>query len=506
MKIKNRKPELIGKVRTREAPSPTGDPHVGTAMQVMFNWVFAHRYEGQFLVRIEDTDRDRFDPNSEKMLKKAIEWLELLPDEGLGKGGPHAPYKQSKRLKIYHQYAQQLIDKGYAYYCFCSKQRLDDMRKKQQKEKKPPKYDRHCLNLSEHEIQEKIKQGIKPVVRMKIPQDRTIVVNDMLRGKIEFDSNIIDDQVILKSDGFPTYHLAVVVDDHLMRITHMKRGEEWLPSAPKHVLLYEFFGWSPPKMIHTPTLRNPDRSKLSKRKGNTSLWWYRSRGFLREALLNFLALLVWKPKDQREIFSLQDMIATFEWKQMNVTGPIFDIKKLKWINGHYIRDLSLDKLQTRIHKWASWVKTTNFDQKENAIKILNLEKEFPQLYKNAIKLAQERMRAFAELYDLIEFYFIDKLDYDLEDLLQGHKKAETQVLLQTLYDNLNKLTKWESDNWENTIRSTADELDFKHKDAFMSLRSAVTARKFTPPLFNVMITLGRDVSLSRIKQAIKFIS
>lgn len=502
-----RKTSLIGKVRTRVAPSPTGDPHVGTAFQALLNQVFAHRYEGQFLLRIEDTDQKRFVASSEEVIFDALKWLELTPDESVMKEGEVGPYRQSERLDIYQKYAQQLVDEGKAYYCFCSSERLAKMREEQQKQKLPPKYDRTCRNLSKEEVAKRLAAGEKAVIRLKVPDNQEIVVNDVLRGEVKFDSNIVDDQVLMKSDGFPTYHLAVVVDDHLMGITHMMRGEEWLSSAPKHILLYQYFGWQPPVMIHTPILRNPDRSKLSKRKGNTSLWWYRGQGFLREALLNFLALLVWKPKDQREIFSKKEMMDSFEWEQLKVTGPIFDTTKLMWLNGMYMRQLSFDELWDRLNIWMAWVEKHASDEKllTDVAALRKYLAKDEALFKKALGLAQERLKIFADLADLISFYFEDQLVYDKKDLVQKHSEKEVAEVLGLVNQRLADLKDYTAKNWEKTIRAIADEVGFSHKDLFMCLRSAVTARKFTPPLFEVMKAFGKTESKNRIEQAIAFL-
>ncbi len=505
---KQKKQSLIGKVRTRIAPSPTGFPHVGTAFQALFDWVYARRYNGQFILRIEDTDQKRLVKDAEEALRNAFEWLELTPDEDPWKGGPFGPYRQSERLDIYQRYAQQLLEKDKAYYCFCSQERLKKLREKQRQQGIPPKYDRHCLDLTQEEVKQKLEAGEQAVIRMKVPDDQEIIVQDALRGAVKFDSNIVDDQVLIKSDGFPTYHLAVVVDDHLMEITHVERGEEWLPSAPKHVLLYKYFGWDQPVFIHTPTLRNPDRSKLSKRKGNTSLWWYREQGYLPSALLNFLGLLVWKPAENQEKFSLKEMLAKFEWREMNVTGPIFDIKKLQWLNGKYLRELEPEELKSSVKKWAKWVQAKG-EQPEVISKtetLISWSQDNKQLFDAALKLSSDRARTMLDLFDLMKFYFVSQLEYDKQDLLQGHTESEMAQALQLVKKRLEKLDPYTSESWEETIRSTADELEFSHKDLFMALRSAVTAQKFTPPLFEVMQALGRDKSLSRVEQAVSFLS
>jgi glutamyl-tRNA synthetase len=505
---KVKKKSLENKVRTRIAPSPTGFPHVGTAFQALFDWVFARRYNGQFLLRIEDTDQKRLIIEAEQVLYDAFDWLGLIPDESPQVGGPVGPYRQSERLELYQQYAQQLVEQGDAYYCFCSSERLEEVRQEQRRRGIPPKYDGHCRDLSAKEVAEKLKAEKSYVVRLKVPVDEEIVVHDVLRGEVKFDSNVIDDQVLLKSNGFPTYHLAVVVDDHLMGITHIERGEEWLPSAPKHVLLYQYFNWQMPLLIHTPTLRNPDRSKLSKRKGNTSLWWYRGQGYLPEAMLNFLGLLVWKPGENQEKFSLAEMVAKFEWEEMNVTGPIFDTKKLEWLNGKYLRELELDELIERLTNWANWVVKLGEDHdnlKQTKQLLAWMNKDQAQ-FKKALALSQDRARTLLDFYNLLGFYFESELDYDLEDLLQ---KQERDLIIKALAQakaKLASLTPYNAETWEKTIRNTADELGLSHKTLFMSLRSAVTAQRFTPPLFEVMETLGHDRSFNRIEAAIDFIN
>lgn len=504
--MENRNPQFIHKVRTRVAPSPTGDPHVGTAFQALFDYVFAHRYEGKFILRIEDTDQKRYVDESEDVIFEALEWLGLNPDESPKEGGDYGPYRQSERLSLYQKYAKQLIDEDKAYYCFCSAERLQKMREAQQAQKKPPMYDRTCRNLSKEEVSQRLSSGEKAVIRMKIPEHKEIIVPDVLRGQIKFDSDILDDQVILKSDGYPTYHLAVVVDDHLMKITHMKRGEEWLTSAPKHVLLYRYFGWELPVMIHTPTLRNPDRSKLSKRKGNTSLWYYREQGYLKEAILNFLALLVWKhPVENNEVFTKEEMMESFEWEQMNITGPIFDTQKLHWLNGLWIRKKSLEELFLEIKNWATWVSEKGKEKKEDAKEILRWIEKDPDFFQKALALAHERLKIFSELHDLLTFYYNSHLNYDLSDLLQKHSATEITAIILDVKNRLENLTDFTFENWDREIRACADSHGFKHKDLFMSLRSALTAEKATPPLYDLMQVLGKKESFHRLENALNFI-
>ena len=505
---KVKKQSLENKVRTRIAPSPTGFPHVGTAFQALFDWVFARRYNGQFLLRIEDTDQKRLVVEAEQVLYDAFAWLGLIPDEGPQVGGPVGPYRQSERLELYQQHAQQLVGQGNAYHCFCSSDRLEKVRQEQRRRGIPPKYDGHCRNLSAEEIKKKLEAEESYVIRLKVPVDEEIIVPDLLRGEVKFDSNVVDDQVLLKSNGFPTYHLAVVVDDHLMGITHVERGEEWLPSAPKHVLLYRYFNWDMPLLIHTPTLRNSDRSKLSKRKGNTSLWWYRGQGYLPEAILNFLGLLVWKPGDNQEKFSLAEMVAKFEWEEMNVTGPVFDTKKLEWLNGKYLRELEQDELIERLTHWSNWVVELGEDQDnlKQAQQLLTWMDRDQVRFKKALALSQDRARTFLDFYNLLGFYFKSKLNYDLADLLQKQKAVDIVKALTQTIAKLTNLKPYNAETWEKTIRDVADELGLSHKTLFMSLRSAVTAQRFTPPLFEVMETLGHEQSFNRIQAAIDFIN
>ncbi|MDE3076502.1 MAG: glutamate--tRNA ligase, partial [Chloroflexota bacterium] len=313
-------------VRLRVAPSPTGDPHVGTAWQALFDLAFVRRQGGRFVLRIEDTDRARSTPDSEEAIYHSLRWLGLNWDEGPDVGGPYGPYRQSERLPLYRRCAEQLVEQGDAYYCTCSPQRLDALRRQQMANKQPPGYDRHCREL-----------GLRPrsdesyVIRMKIPPQGDSVVPDLIRGDLRRPYKDSDDQVILKSDGFPTYHLAVVVDDHEMRISHVVRGEDWIPSLPKHELLYRYLGWPLPQFAHTPLLRNPDRSKVSKRKNPTSLLWYERQGYLPQAMLNFLALLGWSMPDGRELFTFEDVVESFSFDRVVTSGPVFAMDKLQSI-------------------------------------------------------------------------------------------------------------------------------------------------------------------------------
>ena len=329
------------KVRVRIAPSPTGDPHVGTAYIALFNWVFAKQSAGDFIIRIEDTDRTRFNEKSEREILEYLKWLGLNWKEGPDIGGSRAPYKQSERKDIYLKYVDQLLENGSAYRCFCSEERLAKLKEFQKSKKLPPGYDGKCRSLENDEIRDNLLNEKKFVVRLRVPKEGKTLVKDLLREDIEFDNVKIDDQILFKSDGMPTYHLASVVDDKLMEITHVIRAEEWIPSTPKHVLLYSAFGWDAPIWVHMPILRNADKSKISKRKNAVSLKHYKDQGYLKEALINFLGLMGWHPKSGEEIFDLSFMAEHFDFKDVHLGGPVFDVAKLNWLNREYIR--SYDK-------------------------------------------------------------------------------------------------------------------------------------------------------------------
>jgi glutamyl-tRNA synthetase len=320
-------------IRTRIAPSPTGeDIHIGNLYTAYINWAFARKHDGKFIIRIEDTDRTRYVEGAEQKILQTIKDYGLDYDESVDKKGPYAPYRQSERLNIYKKYAEELIEKGKAYYCTCSKERLDEVRKKMIAEKKVPKYDKYCLNRQE-EVTKEIETGSSYVIRLNVPENFEVIFNDIIRGEIKINTNNIDDQVLMKSDGFPTYHLAVVIDDHLMEISHVIRAEEWISSTPKHILLYQAFGWKLPLFAHLPILRNPDKTKLSKRKNPVWASWYLEQGYLPDAILNYLALMGWSHPEEKEIFDKEEFIKVFSLERVSPVGPAFDPKKLEWMNG-----------------------------------------------------------------------------------------------------------------------------------------------------------------------------
>jgi glutamyl-tRNA synthetase len=469
-------------VRVRIAPSPTGDPHVGTAYIALFNYVFAKKVGGKFLLRIEDTDRTRSTRESEDAILRALKWVGLTWDEGPDVGGPFGPYRQSERAEIYRQHAQILIDRGAAYPCFCDDERLAKLREEQRARKQNPGYDRHCRSLAKDEAVRRIAAGERHVVRLAMPTGGQTDFEDGLRGKLEFENTQIDDQVLLKSDGFPTYHLANVVDDHLMQITHVIRAEEWISSTPKHVQLYRAFDWPPPRFIHMPLLRNADKSKISKRKNPVSLDYYRDAGYLPEALLNFLGLMGFAIGGDREKFTLDEMIAEFDWAKVSAGGPVFDLAKLSWLNGLYIRDLDVDQLLGRLRAWR-------------------LSDDF---LKQVLPLARERMERLDQFIPNMAFFFTGDVEVKKEEMIpKGRDAKNTASALSDLVDKLDNVRPWTKEALEPVVRQHGESIQWKPKELFMVVRVAMTGRTAAPGLFETMEVLGKELVRRRLREAAK---
>ncbi len=473
-------------VRTRIAPSPTGDPHVGTAYIGLFNYIFARHHNGKFILRIEDTDQKRGRPEYETNIFDALHWCGVTWDEGPDIGGEFGPYRQSERLPIYQKYIQILLDKGMAYKCFATKEELSEMREIAAKQNLKSGYDRRYRNLSPDEIKKREEAGEAYVVRLKVPLSGECVFEDTIKGTIRAPWADIDDQVLMKSDGFPTYHFAVVVDDHLMEISHVIRGDEWISSTPKHVLLYQAFGWQMPVFMHLPLLLSLDGKKLSKRKNPTSIFYYRDSGFMSEALTNFLTLMGYSMPDDLEIYSLDKIIADFDESRFGRSGAIFDIKKLEWVNQRYIIDkLTQDELLLKIKEW-----------------------QFSDHFlKKLMPLCHTRMKTFADFFELCDFLFIGNLNWTSAMLCPKETTPEKSAyILQALLWSLEKRQEWNAQTLEEVSHNIADLFAINHKKIIMPiLFSAMMGKQFGPPFFASAVLLGKDRFRVRMRQAIEFL-
>ncbi|MDR1767673.1 MAG: glutamate--tRNA ligase [Propionibacteriaceae bacterium] len=483
--------------RLRVAPSPTGDPHVGTAYMALFNLAYARKAGGKFALRIEDTDRARFREDSEQQIFESLRWLGLDWDEGPDVGGPYAPYRQSERLETYRPHVERLIAEGHAYYCWCSPQRLAELRDAQAKSKQADTgYDRLCLGMTRDERAKLPGFSDTPVVRMLIPDDAPLTFSDVIRGAVKAPRP--DDQVILKADGFPTYHLAVVVDDHLMGITHVVRGEEWISSTPKHILLYRWLGWDVPAFAHMPLLRNQDKSKISKRKNPAArLLWFRERGYLPEALRNFLQLMGYPCEEGHEVTSFAEFVDGFEWSKVNTVGPVFDLKKLDWLNGAYIRALSDDELAARIEEHLRYAGTWG-----EAVPARHRE-----ILRQGAPIIKERLVTLDEALPKLGFLLADDDDFlagwesdeSMREARGGLRDDAVQVI-DAAVDALAGLADWNADALHETLQAAlVDGLALKPKFAFAPVRVAVTGSRVSPPLFESMAILGRDSCLRRLR-------
>ncbi len=476
-------------VRVRFAPSPTGFLHVGGLRTALFNYLFAKNSGGKFILRIEDTDRARLVEGAVDNLINTLHWSGLDYDEGPGTGGDYGPYIQSERLDIYREHVDQLIAKGAAYRCFCTPERLETMRKEMEKQKLQPKYDRTCLRLSAKGIEENLAAGKPHVVRMLVPDNVVIKYTDIVRGDEEFASERVDDQVLLKSDGYPTYHLANVVDDHLMNISHVIRGEEWLPSTPKHVLLYKAFGWDIPQFAHLPLLLNPDRSKLSKRQGDVAVEDYRDKGYLKEALINFIALLGWNPGDDREIFSLAELEKEFSLDKVNKSGAIFNVEKLNWLNFQHLRNKPenevLEMLKT--HLAAVGIDASQFAD---------------GYLVQVIAAMRERVSFVKDFTEKSPYFFKAPAGYD-EATVKKRWKPQSAEYLKKLAEELSALENPSKSDYEEALHRTAAALNVGNGQLIHPLRLAVSGMGEGPGLFDIVSIIGREETLRRINSAIE---
>ena len=485
-------------VRLRYAPSPTGIPHVGNIRTALFGWLYARHEGGTFIVRIEDTDKARYDERALAGILESLRWLGLDWDEGPEVGGPHEPYFQSQRLEHYQRYAKELIEGGHAYECFCSSERLDAMRAEQQRRKEPPRYDRLCRDLSDDEREAKRGEGVAPVVRFRTPLEGTTAFHDLIRGDIEFDNATLDDFVMLKSDGYPTYHLAHIVDDRMMEISHVLRGDEGVANTPRHILIHQALGWEPPKYAHLPIVQGADRARLAKRHGAVSALEYRDQGYLPEAMFNFLGLLGWSLDDHTVIISREQFIQHFSLERIGKNPAIFDLEKLTWMNGAYLRELPEERLAALIAE--------------------RLERDLPQsaprpidgeTVRRLVPLIRERIKRLDEVADMTEGFFTDDLHYTGPDLLGKRFRdnpSGAQEALRAAKERIETLDAWEHEALESSLRALAEEREMKAGDLFMLLRVAATGRAVSPPLFESMAVLGRERCLRRLDEAVARLS
>lgn len=476
-----------GVVRTRIAPSPTGDYHIGHLRTCLYDYALAKKYNGQFILRIEDTDQKRHVEGAEERIYQVIKDYGLSWDEGPDIGGPYAPYVQTQRLEIYQKYINELLDKGLAYYCFCTEERLSKMRETQKANNQAPRYDQHCLHLTPKKIRQNLNKKIPHTIRMVIPSNKTIIFDDLIRGKIKFNTNDIDDQVLIKSNGIPTYHFAVVVDDHLMNITHVFRGEEWITSTPKQILLYQYLDWDLPIFAHLTVLLNPDgKGKLSKRYGATSARSFLDDGYLPEAMLNFLMLLGWNPGNNQEIFSLEEFIQSFSLDHLHKKSPIFDRKKLDYLNGYYLRQKTNDELFRLFKKY--------------------LPKSSDEQLKILIPVLKERIVKLSDLAIQTKFLF-ENVEYDKDLLLK--KGTDPKLALDILNKTKNTLLTLKNFDFihlQTCLMNLISLNKWNLGEFFMVFRVAVCGSIFTPPIIECLPALGQEKTIEKLKIAINKLS
>jgi glutamyl-tRNA synthetase len=477
-------------VRVRYAPSPTGYVHVGNLRTALYDYLLARRHGGTFVLRIEDTDRTRQVEGAEEAMMGVLRWCGLEWDEGPDKGGPYGPYRQSERLSLYRAAADRLVEQGNAYPCFCTSERLESMRRAAQAEGRDEKYDRACLRLSREEVIARLAAGEIHTIRLKVPSGETLVLDDLVRGRVEFHSDITDDQVLLKSDGFPTYHLAVVVDDHEMRITHVLRGEEWLSSAPKHLLLYRFLGYPLPLFSHLPLILNPDRSKLSKRQGHVAVEDYREQGFFSEALLNFVAFLGWNPGHDREVLSLAELVREFSLERVGKSGAVFNQEKLRWFNEQYLKAMPGDRLLAALRPI---LEARGWGNRDDAF------------LTRVIDLMRERVTFVHEIPEKAGWFFDDPTSYE-EATVKKRWKPDSADWLRAFVPVLEALDPFDHTTMEPAARAYAEGRGGKLGDLVHPLRLACTGVGGGPGLFELMEALGRDTCLRRMRQALEHLA
>lgn len=477
------------KVRVRYAPSPTGYIHIGNLRTALYNYLFARHNGGEFIVRIEDTDRTRYVPGAVENLIATLNWVGLDYDEGPVKGGKFQPYYQSERLSIYKDYADYLIKNKKAYYCFCTQERLTQLREERNKTTKDTRYDKHCLHLSEEEIQKNLAEGKPYVIRLNVESGMKIAFKDIVRGDVEFSSDVIDDQVLIKSDGFPTYHLANVIDDHLMEVSHVIRGEEWLPSTPKHILLYNAFGWEYPQFAHLPLLLNPDRTKLSKRQGDVAVEDYRRKGYLKEALINFIALLGWTAGDDKEIYKFDELVSSFTLERVNDSGAVFDIEKLNWLNESHLRSKTDSELIKMLREELQNTKYCPTDYTDEYLA-------------NVIEVMKPRITFVKEIYEK-GFYFFEEPESYEEAAVKKNWKPNSVDILKKYAEKISLLENPVKEDYEKALVETSTEMNVGKGAIIHPLRLATSGVSGGPGIYDILHIIGKEKVVCRISKAIE---
>lgn len=489
-------------VRVRFAPSPTGLPHLGNVRTALFNWLFARHYGGSFIVRMEDTDLARSADGADQKILEGLDWLGLDWDEGPQKGGGYGPYYQSQRVSIYQSHAQQLLQEGHAYVCYCSPKRLEEMRREQERRGEPPGYDSRCRGLSRAEAERYEDQGISPVVRFRVPLEGETSFHDLLRGEISFANSSLDDFVLLKSDGYPTYHLANVVDDHLMEISDVLRADEWIPSTPRHILIYQALGWTPPRYIHLPLILDKSGGKMSKRLGDVSIDSYRQRGYLPEAIVNYLALLGWSPGDTEEIFSLEELVPRFSWERISVSPAIFDPKRLSWFNRWYLRSSAPNRIAEAVSPYLR----AAYGRDERSEGTAYSPGAWRELL---VDLAREEVDSLDQMPDRVGFAFLDEVDCSAK-AREALSAASAGKVLQALAERLSALTSLDADEASSLLQELRvrfkEQEDLAARDVLFPIRASLTGTLHGPGLAAVMALLGRERCIERVRSSLSSIS
>ncbi|MDU6116021.1 MAG: glutamate--tRNA ligase [Paeniclostridium sordellii] len=484
-------------VRVRFAPSPTGFVHIGSLRTALYNYLFAKRMGGEYILRVEDTDRTRIVDGAIENMLEAMAWAGVNHTEGVVLGenkeitqvGEYGPYIQSERLDIYIDYIQQLLDSGKAYYCFCSKERLDEVREKQKEAGETPKYDGNCRNLSKEEVEAKLAAGEEYVIRLKLPENHVIKFTDLVRGETEFNTDELDDQVLIKTDGFPTYHFAVVIDDHLMKITHVIRGEEWISSTPKHVYLYEAFGWEAPTFVHLPNILNKEKKKLSKRHGDVAVEDFKKKGYLPEGLVNYVALVGWSPDDNQELFTMKELEEHFSIERVSKSGGVFDTDKLNWVNQHYIKDAS-DEYITDLA--IPFLIEAGYITEEDA-------KNRYDFVKDMVSVVKEKLQYVKEVTEHVNIFFGDKVELETEECREFLKLEHIPTLINALEEKIGAADEINEEAFKAMLKEIQKEHGIKGKNLFMGTRIILTGQMHGPDLPKAAAVIGKDMCLNRIK-------